>query len=194
MATVLGLSHQTSLGTAAEELEGGDHPFEDGLGALERQRQDERGVGVGPGRDEERDEPATVGEIDVDVAEIGLEALAREMSQGDEGLLMPPPMLAHVALHLGIPAAVAVLVAKASEDLSGGVPLLGRCGLVVDEDLVDDRLEPARAWEPAGSWSKGSGWGSACTRTCRTVFRECPNCRAICRMDIPSRRARRIAP
>ena len=94
MATVLGLSHQTSLGHAAEELEGGDHAFEDGLGALERQGQDEGGVGVGPGGDEERDGPAAVGEVDVDVAEVGLEASAREVPQGDEGLAMSAPVLA----------------------------------------------------------------------------------------------------
>ena len=104
MATVLGLSHQTSLGTRAEELEGGDHAFEDRLGALEGQGQDEGGVGVGPGRDQERDEPAAVGEIDVDVSEIGFEALAREMSQRDEGLLMSASVLAQIALHLGIAA------------------------------------------------------------------------------------------
>ena len=55
--------------------------------ALERQRPDEGGVGGGPGGDEERDEPAAVGEVDVDVAEVGFEALAREMAQGDERLV-----------------------------------------------------------------------------------------------------------
>jgi hypothetical protein len=34
-----------------------------------------------------------------------------------------------------------VLITKATVDLSGGVPLLGRSGLVVGEDLVDDRLD-----------------------------------------------------
>ena len=129
------------LGHAAEELEGGDHAFEDGLGALERQGQDEGGVGVGPGGDEERDEPAAVGEVDVDVAEIGLEALSREMAQGDEGLAISPAVLEHIALDLGIAAGVVVLVAKATMDLGGGVPLLGRGVLVVGEDLVDDRLD-----------------------------------------------------
>ena len=76
------------LGHGAEELEGGDHAFEDGLGALEGQGEDEGGVGVGPGGDEEGDEPAAVGEVDVDVAEVGLEALAGEMAEGDEGLPM----------------------------------------------------------------------------------------------------------
>ncbi len=75
-------------GHGVEELEGGDHPLEDRLGPLEGQRQDERGVGVGPGGHEAGDEPAAVGEIDVDMAEVGLEPLAREMAQGDEGLLL----------------------------------------------------------------------------------------------------------
>ena len=84
---------------------------------------------------------AAVGEVDVDVAEIGFEALAREMAQRDEGFLMRTSVLAQVALHLGVTAGVAVLVAEAPEELGGGVPLLGRCGLVVGQDLVDDRLE-----------------------------------------------------
>ena len=91
MATVLGLSHQTSLGTRLEELEGRDHALEDRLGALEGQCQDEGGVGVGPGGDEEGDQASAVGEVDVDVTEIGFEPLAGEMPQRDEGLLMSSP-------------------------------------------------------------------------------------------------------
>jgi hypothetical protein len=83
----------------------------------------------------------------VDVSEIGFEALAREMSQWDERFLMPTAVLAHISLHLRVAAAVAMFIAEASEDLSSGVPLLGRSGFVVDQDLVDDRLE----WpEPGG--------------------------------------------
>ena len=82
----LGVVPPDLLGDGAEELEGGDHAFEDRLGALERQGDHEGGVGVGPGGDEEGDVPPTVGEVDVDVSEVGFEALAGEMSQGDEGL------------------------------------------------------------------------------------------------------------
>ena len=71
---------------------------------------------------------AAVGEVDVDVAEVGLEATAREVAQGDEGLAMSASVLEHVALDLGVAAGVAVLVAEAAEDLGGGVPLLGRGG------------------------------------------------------------------
>ncbi len=80
------------------------------------------------------------------MTEIGLEALAREVSQRDERLLMPTSVFEQVALDLGIPAAVAMIVAEASEDLSGGVPLLGRGDLVVDQDLVDDRLDRPQEW------------------------------------------------
>ena len=129
------------LGDTAEELEGGDHPFEDGLGPLERQGQDERGIGVGPGGDQERDGPAAVGEVDVDVAEVGLEAMSGQMAEGDEGLAMSPPVPEHIALDLGIPAGIGMLVAEATMDLRGGVPLLGRGILVVGEYAVDDRLD-----------------------------------------------------
>ena len=93
------------LGYRTEELEGGDHPFEDCLGTLEGEGQDERCVRVGPGRDQKRHEPATVGEIDVDMSEIGFESLARQMSQRDERFHMTASVLPQIALHLGIPAA-----------------------------------------------------------------------------------------
>src|SRR5689334_2407723 len=137
----LGVVPPDLLGDATEELEGGDHAGEDRLGALERQRQDERRVGVGPGGDQERDGPAAVGEVDVDVTEVGLEPPAREMGQRDEGLLMSSFMLEYIALDLTVAAAVAVLVLEATEDLHGGVALLGGRLLVVGQDAVDDRLE-----------------------------------------------------
>ena len=182
------------LGHGPEEFKGRDHPFEDGLGAFKGQGQDEGSVGVGPGRDQERHEPATVGEIDVDVSEIGFETLAREMSQRDERFLMPASVLPQIALHLGVPAAVVVLVAESPEELGGGVPLLGRGGLVVDQDLVDDRLDRPQQRSESIPASSGRGLGSACLRILRMVFRECRNSLAIWRMDLPSRRALRMAP
>ena len=106
---------------------------------------------------------------------------------------MATSMLEQVALYLGIAATVAMLIAEASEDLGGGVPLLGWGGLVVDEDLVDDRLDgPQQRRER--SRVDGSGAGSACLRILRIVLRECPNSLAIWRMDLPSRLALRMAP
>ena len=50
-------------------------------------RQDEGTIGVCLGGDQERNGPVAVGEVDLDMAEIGLEALARKMPQRNEGLL-----------------------------------------------------------------------------------------------------------
>ena len=55
VATVLGLSHQTSLGTRPKNSKAVDHAFEDRLGAFEGERQDEGSVGVGPGRHQKGD-------------------------------------------------------------------------------------------------------------------------------------------
>ena len=93
----------------------------------------------------------------MDMAEIGFEALARKMSQRNEGLPFPAAVLEHIALHLGVAAAVAMLVAKATKHLHGGVPLLGRRGLVIGQNLVDDRLEGTE-FRCAAIPSPGLGW------------------------------------
>src|SRR5271157_1447472 len=137
----LGVVPPDLAGHGPEELEGGDHPFEDGLGALKGERQHEGSVGVGPNRNEEGYGPTSVGEVDVDVAEIRLEPLPGKMPKRDMGLAMGESLLGDVTPHLDISAEIAVFVAEATPHLRGGVPLLGRGGLVVAEDLVDDRLK-----------------------------------------------------
>jgi hypothetical protein len=128
------------LGHRPEKLEGRDHPFENRLGAFKGESQDERSVGVRPGRDQKRHEPAALGEIDVDVPEIGFETLPRWMGQRDERFLMPTSVLPQIALDLRVPTTVGVFVAKPPEELGGRMPLLGWCRLVIDQDLIDDRL------------------------------------------------------
>ena len=54
---------------------------------------------------------------------------------------MPPTMFADVALNLGVATEVTLLIVEAAVDLGGGVPLLGRGGFVIEEDLIDQRLE-----------------------------------------------------
>ena len=93
----------------------------------------------------------------MDVTEVGLEASSREMPERDEGLAMPAAVLEDVALDLGVAAGVVVLVAEATMDLGGGVPLLGRGVLVVGEDAVDDRLDRA---EQGGLAVPGAGAGA----------------------------------
>jgi hypothetical protein len=130
----LGIVPPNLLGNTVKELEGPDHAFEDRFGPLEGQRQNERVIGIGPRRHQERNELTSVGKIDVNVAEVSFKPLTREMPQRNECLLFSPTMFEQIALHLGVAAVVTVLVAKAPVQLSGGVPLLGRGGLVVSKD------------------------------------------------------------
>jgi hypothetical protein len=75
------------------------------------------------------------------MTKVGFKPLTGKMAQRDEGLPVAPPVIENIALYLSIPARVAVFVAEAAKDLSGSVPLLDRRGLIVGEDLVNDRLE-----------------------------------------------------
>jgi hypothetical protein len=61
-----------------------DSAVEDGLGACGGQGEDERGVGGGPDGPQEGDEASAVGEVNVDVSEVGLETVFRGMGQRDE--------------------------------------------------------------------------------------------------------------
>ena len=92
---------------------------------LARQGDHEGSVRVGPGGDEEGDLPPTVGEVDVNVTEVGLEAMAGEMSEGDEGLTVRAVVLAEIALHLAVTAVVSVLVTEAATDLHAVCRCLG---------------------------------------------------------------------
>jgi hypothetical protein len=82
-------------------------------------------VRVGPGRDQEGNLPPAIGEIDVDVAKIGLEALAWQVPQRNERLAMATSVLVHIALHLAVTSVVPVYILQATKHLHGGVALLG---------------------------------------------------------------------
>ena len=145
------------LGDAAKELEGRDHAGEDRLGALKRESQNERIVRIGPGGGQDRNNPLAVGELDVDMTEIGLEALAWEMSQRNERLTMATSVFTHVTLYLAIASAVTMFVLQATKNLHGGVALLDRRAFVVGQDLVDDRLKGP---QDRGDSIPGPGLGS----------------------------------
>jgi hypothetical protein len=141
---------------AAVEGEGPDHAGQDGLGALRGQGHGKGGVGVGPGGDRDGHQLAAVGEIDVDVAEVGLEALTGVVGQGEEGLAVVAAVPAGVAADLVVAAGVGVLVTPAAEELPGGVPLLGRGLLIGGQEGVDDGVQAA---EDGGGWWLGARGG-----------------------------------
>src|SRR5208337_3487365 len=142
----------------AEELESRDHPFENGLGAFERQGEDEGGVRVGPGGDEEGNQATAIGEVDVNMSEVGFETLAREMSQRDEGFLLGAFLLEQVTLYLSISADVSVFVAELPEQLHRGMALFGGSVLVVAENLFEDRQDRSEhRWESRPGRRAGTG-------------------------------------
>jgi len=71
---------------AAKKGERFDQAMQDGFGALARQGQGEGAVGIAPGDQQHRHELAAAGEVNVDVAEVGFEALAGFVGQRNEGL------------------------------------------------------------------------------------------------------------
>ena len=103
-----------------------------------------RVIGVRPGVTSTGHQTPALGEINVNVAKVGLQPLAGIVGQGNEGFAAVAAMAADVAANLIVAAAVAVLVTQAAEDLHGGVTLLGRGILVGGENGVDDRVKGAQ--------------------------------------------------
>jgi hypothetical protein len=137
----LGVVPAKLLGHGSEEVKGRDHPLQNHLGSLEGKREHKRTVRVGPCGHQEQYESAAVGKVNVDVPEMCFEALARKMAQRDEGFFMLWAAFAHITLDLGIAPVVVMFIADPPTDLSRSVPLLVRRGLVVGQDLVNDRMK-----------------------------------------------------
>jgi hypothetical protein len=122
----------------AEEVERLDEAVENGLGTLGGQRDGEGAVGVTPGRDQHGHLPTTIGEVHVDVSEVSFEPPAGRVVERDERLTSVATALLKVSLDGQVAAGVVVFGDESAEDLRGGVPLLGRCGLILREDVVND--------------------------------------------------------
>ena len=125
----------------AEEGERLDQAMQDGLGAFGRYSDSERAIGIAPGGEQHGNEPATIGEIDVDVTEVGFEPLSRIVVERDERHALRPSLGQQILPDALVAAGVVVLVAQAPENLGDRVPLLAGRVLVGPNDGVDDRLE-----------------------------------------------------
>ena len=102
------------------------------------EREDEWIILVGPGRNQERNQSAADGKINVDMAEVSFETFAWKMSQRNNACSAATAKTIAVP---GVPTTVAIFVAQATECLRGRVPLLAGRGLVLDENLVEDFVE-----------------------------------------------------
>jgi len=126
---------------AAKEGETLNHAVQDRLGTLGRQGDGKRTVRVSPGEQQDWNLAAAVRELDVDMPEVSLQALAWVVVQRDESLALAALLAGDVQPHAVVAAAVVVLGLQTAKDLGGGVPLLGRSLFIGAQDGVDDRLE-----------------------------------------------------
>ena len=125
----------------SEERERFDHAVQDRLGPFRGQGDGQRCVRVTPGDDQDRNLPPTIGEVDVDVPEVGLGTRPRPMLQRNERFAAVESLLLKVAADLVVLAGVPLLGDQAAMDLGGGMTLLPRSGLIRDENLVHERAK-----------------------------------------------------
>ena len=126
---------------ATEERQRLHQTVQDGLGAFGRQGHGEGTIGVCPGADQNRHLAAAIGEIDVDMAEVALQALAGIVIERNERLPLRPPLGQQVLPDALVAAGVAILVAQTPEHLGHRVPLFARRVRVGADDGVNDRFE-----------------------------------------------------
>ncbi len=137
----------------AEEIEPLHHALQDRFGSFARQGDGKRAIRVRPYQHQHRNLLAAVGKIYVDVAEIRFQPLAWITRQRDKSLDVLPARFANVAAHRIVAALETMLIAQPFKDAATGVPLLGRCLLIVGKNLLDDwmkttKLAPWRLAEP----------------------------------------------
>jgi hypothetical protein len=118
-----------------------DQTVQNGLGSLRWQGDGERTIGVRPGHQQNRNLLATLGEINVDMPEVGLDALARIVVERDERLPCAVSLPPHIQAHPIVTARVAVLLLQTPKQLRRRVPLLARRLLIGRQDRVKDLLE-----------------------------------------------------
>jgi hypothetical protein len=95
----------------AEELQTLDHALQNRFDTFARHGHGERIIGVRPDQHEHRNLLSALGKVDVNVAEIRFEPLARITRERDKSLDVLEPHLANVAAHGVVTAEVAVFVA-----------------------------------------------------------------------------------
>jgi hypothetical protein len=117
-----------------------NHPGQNRLGPLTRQRHGKAKARVTPRQNQDRDVLTSLGKVHVDVSEIGLHTTARRMRQGKERLTVVSTVLGDVTANLVIAAHVALFVPQTSIELGRRVTLFAWGLLILSQDLIDQRL------------------------------------------------------
>ena len=124
----------------AEERQPLDHPRQNRLCLLARQRHGKAIARVTPCQQQHRDQLPPVRKVHVDVAKVRLQPPARRMGQGDKRLLLDPTHLPDVPPDLVVATRVTVLIPQTTIELRRRVPLLAGGLLIFRQDLLDHHL------------------------------------------------------
>ncbi len=112
------------------------------LDPFRRHRDGERGVRVRSDQQQDRDQAPILGEVDVDVPEVRFQAIAwLPVQRGIKRRTLGRHRWPMYRRNGVVRAPAALLDHQAPEDLHRRVTLLGRCLLVVGEDLIDRPVE-----------------------------------------------------
>jgi len=126
---------------AVKEFECLHHPFQNRFGSFRSQSDRKRRVRVRPHQDQHRNLSPSIGEIDIDFAEIRFQPLTRIVIQRDERLAFIGPMLFDKPANGVVTARIALLVAQPLENPHRRMPLLRRLRLVVAENLQNPLMK-----------------------------------------------------
>lgn len=128
-------------GDAVEEAERLDKSVQDGFGPFGGQGDGEGSVGVTPSHQEHGDLASAIGEVDVNVSEVGFGPYAGSMIERNEGGPLVSASLLDMTSDLIVATAIAMLGDEPAIDLHGGVSLFARGVLVGIEDVIDETAE-----------------------------------------------------
>jgi hypothetical protein len=133
-------------GHTTEEGKALDHPRQNGLCLLARQRHRKAETRVTPRQQQYRDQLSLLREVHVNVPEVRLQPAARRMGQWDEGLSLGPAHPADITADLVVATRVAVFASQATIELRRRVLLLARGLLILRQNLLDQRLVRTQPW------------------------------------------------
>ena len=129
------------MGHRLEKLERLAHPLQNGLGALRRQSDRERGIRVRPDQDQHVHLAAALREVDLNLSKIGLHPLPRLMVERNERLSIGLATTADKTPHRVVTTFVAVLVPQPLEEAGHRMPLLGGSPFVFFQQLPNDFMQ-----------------------------------------------------
>jgi len=109
-----------------EKLKRLNHAFQNRFGAFRRQRDRKRCVGIRPDQNQHRNLSPSVGEIDINLAEVRFQPLAGIVIQRDECFAFIDAVVPNESTNRVVATGIAVLVPQPFKNPHRRMPLFGR--------------------------------------------------------------------